>query len=292
MKIILFSRSKVQILREDIDEIFSSITRHGFSYIINREFAETLESQFSMSIRGESIYDTLSENDENDSVMVCYGGDGTILEGVHMLCGFKKTPVIGINSGHLGFLSTAPRSEIGRTFTAIANSELDLEERTALEVEGIFDGQKQTLAALNEVSLQRLGATMISIDTSIDSQRVLTCNGDGIIIATPTGSTAYSLSAGGPVVSPACRCLLLTPLSPHNLTMRPVVIPDSSTITLSVNTRSNVASVSIDNRTFEVKDGARFTVKLSPKSITLAVPHNISFYDTLRNKMMWGVDIR
>ena len=121
---------------------------------------------------------------------------------------------------------------------------------------------------------------------------MLTCNGDGVIISTPTGSTAYSLSAGGPIVAPSCHCLVLTPLSPHNLTLRPVVVPDSSTITLTIRTRGNDASISVDNRTFAVADNKKITIKLAKKSISLAVPHNISFYDTLRNKLMWGVDNR
>ena len=133
---------------------------------------------------------------------------------------------------------------------------------------------------------------MISVDVMVDNMHTMTCNGDGVILSTPTGSTAYSLSAGGPIVAPSCNCLVLTPLSPHNLTLRSVVIPDTSTVSLSIRTRSNDASISVDNRTFEVADGETIEIKLAKRAISLAVPHNISFYDSLRNKLMWGVDNR
>ena len=133
---------------------------------------------------------------------------------------------------------------------------------------------------------------MISVDVMIDQQPTLTCNGDGVIISTPTGSTAYSLSAGGPILAPSCHCFVLTPLSAHNLTLRPVVIPDSSTITLKIHTRSNEASISVDNRTFALADNKSIIINLAKRVVSLAVPHNISFYDSLRNKLMWGVDNR
>ncbi|MDE5637873.1 MAG: NADH kinase, partial [Alistipes sp.] len=119
-----------------------------------------------------------------------------------------------------------------------------------------------------------------------------TYHGDGVIISTPTGSTAYSLSAGGPVVAPQCRCFVLSPIAPHNLTMRTVVVPDTSRITLRLLSPAGDAFCSLDNRTEALAEGAEIEVSLAARRIFLAVPHNISFYDTLRNKMMWGVDVR
>ena len=116
--------------------------------------------------------------------------------------------------------------------------------------------------------------------------------GDGVIFSTPTGSTAYSLSAGGPVVAPGCRCLVISPLAPHNLTMRPVVVPDTSDVALRVRTRRSAVTLSLDNTAYDVADNTEIRVSLSEKRIFLGQAHNISFYDTLRKKMMWGVDIR
>ena len=291
MKIILFSRPLSQGHRDKIVQIFAAIERYGFDWAVNEEAAECIEQFIERTITPEQRYGQSVGNITDDAVMVCYGGDGTLLEGVHRLDGLKIS-VVGINSGRLGFLALAQSSEIDEVFEQIANKNLLIEQRTMLAVSGALNGKKQPVYALNEVAVQRLGATMISVDVAVDSLPTLTCNGDGLIISTPTGSTAYSLSAGGPIVAPTCRCLILTPLSPHNLTLRPVVAPDSSTISLAIHTRKGEASISVDNRTFAVTDGEKIEVKISEKKIYLAVPHNISFYDTLRNKLMWGVDNR
>ena len=288
MKIILFSRKGIKPRTEDIDEIFGAIERYGFDYAINREFAENIEELTSRMIPTEFIYDGEVGAQSEEAVMVCYGGDGTLLEGVHRLNGVD-IPVIGINGGHLGFLALAPRENIKEVFEGIAGGNLNLEQRDLLCIEGLGE---EALYALNEVSIQRLGASMISIDAAIDNNPVATYNGDGVILSTPTGSTAYSLSAGGPILAPSCHSFLLTPLAPHNLTMRPIVMPDSSAVTLHINTRNNEASISADNRTFKISNDTVLTIKKAQRYIRLAVPHNISFFDSLRNKMMWGVDIR
>ena len=291
MKIILFSRKGIVPRTEDVDQIFDAIERYDFEYAINREFAESIAELTSRTIPTEFIYDNEVGAQPAESVMVCYGGDGTLLEGVHRLNG-ADIPVVGINGGHLGFLALAPRENIKEVFDGIAAGELNLEQRDMLCVEGEIEGKKEEFYALNEVSIQRLGATMISIAASIDGNSVSTYNGDGVIISTPTGSTAYSLSAGGPIVAPSCRSFLLTPLAPHNLTMRPIVMPDSSIVSLRINTRNNEALISADNRTFKIANDTLLTIKKANRYIRLAVPHNISFFDSLRNKMMWGVDIR
>ena len=288
MKIILFSRKGIKPRTEDIEEIFGAIERYGFDYAINREFAENIEKLTLRTIPTEYIYESSVGAQPEETVMVCYGGDGTLLEGVHRLNG-ADIPVVGINGGHLGFLALAPRENIKEVFEGIAEGNLNLEVRDMLSIEGLGE---EKLYALNEVSIQRLGASMISIDATIDGNPVATYNGDGVILSTPTGSTAYSLSAGGPILAPSCHSFLLTPLAPHNLTMRPIVMPDSSVVSLHINTRNNETSISADNRTFRISNDTVLTIKKAKRYIRLAVPNNISFFDSLRNKMMWGVDIR
>lgn len=219
--------------------------------------------------------------------MVCYGGDGTLLEGVHRLCG-APIPVMGINAGHLGFLTSAPSAGLNLIFEEVAAGRLTTEPRSMIEATGDYAEQPDTELGLNEFTVQRHGAGMISVETYVDEQMVATYHGDGVIVSTPTGSTAYSLSAGGPVVAPTCACLVISPLAPHNLTMRPVVIPDSATITLRVDARRSDAFVTLDSRVYAIGQEAAFTIKRADQKIFLAVPHNISFYDTLRNKMMWA----
>ena len=292
MKIILFSRQGVVHTAGDLHQMFDAIARFGFDYAVNEEFAPQIERLTGISIDAAHRYGRPMGPQPAESVLVCYGGDGTLLDGIHRLGG-AEIPVIGINSGHLGFLTSVPRNGcIGDVFELIAAGKLECQPRSMLEVTGDFGDGISTRYAVNEVVIQRQGAGMISVETYVNDQMVATYHGDGLIVSTPTGSTAYSLSAGGPVVAPTCACLVISPLAPHNLTMRPVVIPDTAVITLHVHTRRSDAFVTLDNRVYAVGQEATFTVKRAEQKIFLAVPHNISFYDTLRNKMMWGIDIR
>ena len=292
MKIILFSRQGVVHTAGDLHQMFDAIARFGFDYAVNEEFAPQIERLTGISIDAAHRYGRPMGPQPAESVLVCYGGDGTLLDGIHRLGG-AEIPVIGINSGHLGFLTSVPRNGcIGDVFELIAAGKLECQPRSMLEVTGDFGDGISTRYAVNEVVIQRQGAGMISVETYVNDQMVATYHGDGLIVSTPTGSTAYSLSAGGPVVAPTCACLVISPLAPHNLTMRPVVIPDSATITLRVDARRSDAFVTLDSRVYAIGQEAAFTIKRADQKIFLAVPHNISFYDTLRNKMMWGIDIR
>ena len=292
MKIILFSRQGVVHTAGDLHQMFDAIARFGFDYAVNEEFAPQIERLTGISIDAAHRYGRPMGPQPAESVLVCYGGDGTLLDGIHRLGG-AEIPVIGINSGHLGFLTSVPRNGcIGDVFELIAAGKLECQPRSMLEVTGDFGDGISTRYAVNEVVIQRQGAGMISVETYVNDQMVATYHGDGLIVSTPTGSTAYSLSAGGPVVVPACRCLTITPLAPHNLTMRPVVIPDDSIISLRIRIRHSGAFVTLDNRTYPISQPGDFTVRRAEERIFLAVPHNISFYDTLRDKMMWGIDIR
>ena len=289
MKIILFSRPQPLRSAEELQKLVDAIEHNGFDYSVNEEFAEMIEHVLGRSVPAGNRYGRTIGKQPAECVMVCYGGDGTLLEGIHRLDG-APIPVVGINSGHLGFLATAPKDRIELIFKDIRQGNLKIEQRTMLALEGLPDGK--TRYALNEVAIQRLDATMINIEAHIDNQMTAAYFGNGVILSTPTGSTAYSLSAGGPIVTPACNCLVLSPLTPHNLTMRPLVIPDSSTVRFEVDTRHRSATVSLDNRTYEIEGNTTLTVRRAERVVFLAVPHNISFYDTLRNKMMWGVDVR
>ena len=291
MKIILFSRPLVAHTPEEIRRLFEAVRLYGSDYAVNEEFAPLVGQAIGKPLPPEKIYGQHVGGQPDETVMICYGGDGTLLEGVHRLCG-APIPVLGINAGHLGFLTSAPKAGFARLFQHIAEGDLRTEPRSLLHVAGDFSQQPDTQLALNEFTVQRHGAGMISVETYVDGQMVATYHGDGVIVSTPTGSTAYSLSAGGPVVAPTCQCLIISPLAPHNLTMRPVVIPDTAVITLRVHARRSAAFVTLDNRNYPVSHGATFTVRRAEQTIFLAVPHNISFYDTLRDKMMWGIDIR
>ncbi len=290
-KLLLFSRREVASSAEELHQLFEAIGRFGFDYAVNTEFAGCIRERTGLAIPADRCYGARIGPQPDGCVMVCYGGDGTLLEGVHRLAG-APVPVMGINAGHLGFLTGASSDGLERIFREIAERRIFIEPRAMLHVEGDFPQPPASPLALNEFAIQRLGAGMISVETYVDGQMVATYHGDGVIVSTPTGSTAYSLSAGGPVVAPSCACLVISPLAPHNLTMRPVVIPDTSVIRLCVRTRRAEAFATLDNRTCSIGAGASFRIELARERIFLAQPHNISFYDTLRDKMMWGIDIR
>lgn len=290
MKILLFSRPQVKLSADDIERLFSLIEKYGFDYAINREFAEVVQSLSARTISEDKIYEHAISCDAENCLMVCCGGDGTLLEGVHRLSN-KVIPVTAINFGHLGFLTATTREGLEEFFDDIANARLRIEPRTMLSIEGLHQVQG-TITALNEVAAQRLEATMLKVVTKVNGQTVTQFSGDGVIIATPTGSTAYSLSAGGPIVAPACGCFLITPLAPHNFGMRPVVVPDSAEILLDISARHGEAMLSIDNRTYRISEGEKITIRRASEEVLLALPHNISFYESLHSKMMWDADIR
>ncbi len=224
-------------------------------------------------------------------VAVSYGGDGTFLDCVREV-GRHGIPVLGINSGRLGFLANVPKEDMRQAFNDLLEGRHTTEERPLIVASGDFASQPEYPYAFNEFSIQRGGTSMISVETYIDGEMVATYWGDGVIFSTAAGSTAYSLSAGGPVVAPGCECFVLSPIAPHNLTMRPVVIPDGSEAMFRVSTRDEYAFATLDNTNFRVANGATFRVSKAEKPVFLVKLQNISFYDTLRNKMLWGIDKR
>lgn len=290
MKIFLFSRPSSSIDPKASAALIDSILAHGFEIGVNNNFATWLNNQLGGSVDSDAVYDSV-EGDCADSVMISYGGDGTLLDAVNMLKG-NPMPVLGINSGRLGFLANVPKSGIESALDDLAAGNYPVERRTMLEVEGDFGVPVAFASAFNEFSILRHNSGMVETLVEIDGRPAVTYRSDGVLVATPTGSTAYSLSAGGPIVAPQCNCFLLTPVAPHNLSMRPIVIPDSSVIRLTVHSREHCAFVGLDNHNYPVGSDSSFTVRKSQKSVFLVKLQNISFYDTLRDKMMWGLDRR
>ncbi len=291
MKILFFSRERVDHSPEDIERIFTAIERYALDYCVNKEVAAKLESILGRAFDSANIYGDTIPDIEGEAVMLCYGGDGTILDGANRLAG-KQIPIVGINYGRVGFLACALSSEIDMLFEDIVGGDLCVEQRDMLSIEGDFSCEPCTLYAANELSVHRFGATMIAVEMLLNGQLVATYHGDGVVVATPTGSTAYSLSAGGPILAPSCGSFVVTPLAPHNMAVRPLVVPTSAQITLRISSREGDINVSIDNRTYHVGQSAKIDIKRSSTSLFLSRWGNKSFYDTLRDKMMWGIDLR
>lgn len=288
MEVVLFSRHLPDAAADDIRQMMTLIHQYGLSLSVNREIRGRVTEFTGVEIPESATYDDDIARSGHEAVMVCYGGDGTFLEGVGRIRNWD-IPVAGINAGHLGFLTMASRTEIGEVFRTIADRTFRIQHRSMLQ---ICSGGSPVMDALNEISIQRLGSTMIAVDVKVDGDHVATYLGDGIIVSTPTGSTAYSLSAGGPVISPTCGAILVTPLASHHINMRPIVLPDSAVLSIRVSTRGNAASMSVDTRTLSIENGAEFTVRRSDRKISMVLPHNNSFFGALKEKLMWGIDIR
>lgn len=291
MDIVLYSRPQSSYTAEDVAALFDALDRSGMGWRVNRDFASLAESLAGRSFAPAGLYDDASQIDDRAQVMVSYGGDGTFLDCVRMLGG-RPVPIIGINSGRLGFLANVSKRHLETAFRDLREGNYSVVSRTLIRAEGDFGSSPGYPFAFNELAIQRQSPNMISTTVFVNDEMIATYWGDGVLVSTPAGSTAYSLSVGGPVVAPDCRCFLISPIAPHNLTMRPVVIPDTAVIRICVATRGTDFSVSLDNQTYSAADGASFRIVKADKSIFLVRLQNISFYDTLRNKMMWGIDSR
>ena len=240
----------------------------------------------------EGSFTTVEDLPVSISYLFSIGGDGTFLKSVLMLKS-RVVPIIGINFGRLGFLSAISRYDMEKAIDQILNSEYELEERSLLQLnnkEGLFDDYNY---ALNEITVtKRDSFSMINIHTYINGEYLTTYWADGLIISTPTGSTAYSLSVGGPILSPDSEDIIITPIAPHNLTMRPVVIPDHNHITLRVEGREKQFLTSLDARAHSVDIPGEFEIRKADFKVKTVKLHNNSFFQSLRTRLMWGADIR
>lgn len=289
MKIALYSRPEVSHREGELSEFFRVLDGNGISYSVNPGFAEVVTAQTGREFPAGQVYG--QEPPEDIEMIISYGGDGTFLDTVRLL-DTRPVPVLGINYGHLGFLANVSKENISEAVGDIAQGRYEVEERLLLHAEGDFGQAVEYPYAFNEFSLQKNGVAMLSVEVFIDGEPVTSFQGDGMILSTPTGSTAYSLSVGGPILAPDCRGFILAPIASHNLTMRPLVVRDSSEIRFRVESRTGDAIVTLDSREYIVPSGSVFTLKKAKKSAFLVKLQNISFYRTLRDKMMWGLDSR
>ena len=224
--------------------------------------------------------------------LISIGGDGTLLEAITHV-GKTELPILGVNTGRLGFLATTNKEMIAEALDRIENNEFEIDSRMLLKVDSddaIFGNLN---FGLNEVTvLKQDTSSMITVHTYINDEFLNSYWADGLIIATPTGSTGYSLSCGGPVVLPHSNNLILTPVSPHNLNVRPLVVSDSCTISLEVESRSNYFMASLDSRSIIIKSGLKLQIRKEDFKAKLIKFDGYSFVNTLRKKLNWGLDVR
>ena len=271
-----------------IQKIVSFLSDKGAEILVEREYYNFLQREHLLNVPAQVFDGT----DFSADFALSMGGDGTFLKTAHFVGG-KDIPVMGINIGRLGFLADVSPTEIEQALGALCRGEYEMEEHAVIQVE--TDGEPLTICpkALNDIAvLKRDNASMISIRTSINGDLLATYQADGLIVSTPTGSTAYSLSNGGPIIVPQTGVLCLTAVAPHSLNIRPVVIPDDARITLSVESRSHNFLIAIDGRSQKCSETTRLTISRAPYSIRIAKRCGRKYYATLREKMMWGLDNR
>ncbi|WP_343487573.1 NAD kinase [Allomuricauda sp. d1] len=292
MKVAVYGQTIHESDGKYIAELLRELERVDAKISIERDFQEQLAN------RGLNFTsNTFSQSDGLDAgfeLFISIGGDGTMLRAVTFI-GNKGIPIVGVNTGRLGFLSTFKKEDVKKLVTEFAANNFSIEERSLVEIS--LDDDTSELGdinyALNEVTVSRKDTTsMITVETYLDEEYLTSYWADGLIVATPTGSTGYSLSCGGPVMAPTAKSLVLTPIAPHNLNARPLVISDDTEIRLKVSGREENHLVSLDSRIATIPNGKEIRIRKSNFTIKMVEYKSESFLKTLRNKLLWGEDRR
>jgi len=289
MKIAIYGLSNDNTSKKIFLELLSIAKKHNVELVLEKEFNSIISDKNSSN----KIFVNHKDLDRTYDLMITIGGDGTLLRSITYVRDLG-IPIMGINTGRLGFLATLKQEMLHSELNKILFGEYDIKERSLLEVSA---NNKTNFSdfnyALNEVSVGRKNTTsMIEIKTVLDSEYLNTYWADGLIISTPTGSTGYSLSCGGPIMSPSSQTYSITPIAPHNLNARPLIISDETIIELSVKGREESHLLSLDSKIISLENNTVIKIKKASFKIKLASLQNNSFYKTLRNKLLWGEDKR
>lgn len=289
MKFALFGNTYQAKKSAHAERLLSILTQRKAEISISREFYQFLTDDLKLKINPICIFDG---NNFDADMVLSIGGDGTFLKAASRV-GAKNIPILGINTGRLGFLADISPEEIEETFEDIYNGNYRVEDRSVLQLSCEGQELKGYPYGLNEIAvLKRDSSSMISIHTSINGAYLTTYQADGLVIATPTGSTAYSLSIGGPIIVPHSNTIAITPVAPHSLNVRPIVVNDDWEITLDVESRSHNFLIAVDGRSETCREGSRLTIRKAGYKINIVKRCDHIFFNTLRNKMMWGADGR
>ena len=238
------------------------------------------------------VVDVIEDDNFAAAIALSIGGDGTFLRTAQWVAN-KNIPILGINTGRLGYLAEVNINEVEEAIADLLSNNYEIEDRIMLEITTDANVKIDHPYALNEVAILRHGSSsMINVKTEVNNKDLTTYLGDGLIVSTPTGSTAYNLSVGGPILEPVCRCIVLSPVSPHSLTMRPLVIKDSSLIKTTTTSREECYQVSLDGRSFTMPSGSSIFIKKSPQPVMVIQREPHDFAEILRTKLMLGADKR
>jgi NAD+ kinase len=291
MRIAIYSRGIENNQHKDIELLLEELNNHQVEAVFSQNFF----NQFYSSVKISGKYSTFSSSDDLDDTIDCLislGGDGTLLDTVTLVKD-KGIPVLGINYGRLGFLANIGKEDLKTAIESLVERTYVLDKRTLIHLDADIPVFDDVPYALNEFTLQKKdSSSMIVIHTYLNGEFLNTYWADGLIVATPTGSTGYSLSCNGPIVFPDSGSFVITPVAPHNLNIRPIVVPDNNIISFEVEGRTDSFICTLDSRRIVVPKEAQLAVKKERFQINLIRLNENNFLQTLRNKLSWGLDKR
>ena len=290
MKIALFGNEFSPTYLKYIKHLIQKLKNENIEILIQQQFYDFLQENISFT-ENIQTFDRIYEQDKID-FLFSIGGDGTLLRAVTYVRE-SNIPILGINTGRLGFISSISTDQIDDAVDHVLNGEYKIRSRTLLELETENNLFGTTNFALNEVAIVKKDtSSMIRIDAFIDDEFLNSYWADGLLISTPTGSTGYSLSCGGPIILPGTKNVIIAPIAPHNLNVRPIIINEKSKIRLKVEDRDQLALVSLDSRSRAFDSSLELIIKKADFKINLIEPKDNSFITTIRTKLMWGSDKR
>jgi len=291
MQIAVYGRRLKKTAVKEANYFFSLLQDKGINFIVYSPFYKHLLSDLGLKI-GANTFDNKDEITKDIDFVFSLGGDGTILDAVSWI-GEKEIPIVGINFGRLGFLASISISNLEESLNAIINNQHVIDKRNMIALSANQPLFTESSFALNEFTIQRtLTSSMITIHTYLDGLHLNSYWADGLIIATATGSTGYSLSCGGPVIYPNSTNFVLTPVAPHNLNVRPMVVADDVEIKLKVEGRSKKFLATLDSRNKTIDSSFELTLKKAQFQAKLVRLSNSNFVNAIREKLLWGEDLR
>ncbi|MCA0133417.1 NAD kinase [Winogradskyella alexanderae] len=291
MKIAVYGQNySKETSQEAFELLLPVLLGHNTKVFVESDFLSTLNSE----IKATNAIGEFKKLDRSYDLLISIGGDGTILRAITFVRDFG-IPIVGINTGRLGFLATIQTDEIAAAFEQLFNGDYKISERSLLSVKTDPPNKtiEETNFALNEIAISRKNTTsMITVETHLNDEYLTSYWADGLILSTPTGSTGYSLSCGGPVITPDATNFALTPIAPHNLSARPLIIPDTTTVKFKVDGREDQFLMSLDSRIITLPNTTNVIIKKANFAIKMVELLDESFLDTLRKKLLWGEDRR
>jgi NAD+ kinase len=291
MKVAVYGKQFQKDVAPFVLELFQELEKAQMEILVYQPFYDYLSKQINLNLF-LNTFNSYEELKNDIDLFVSVGGDGTILDATTLIRD-TAIPIIGVNTGRLGFLADIAKDQIPKTIKQLVNKRYSIDQRTLLKLETEEPIFGELNFALNEVTISRKDTTsMITITTYINDQYLNSYWADGLIIATPTGSTGYSLSCGGPIVMPGSSNFIITPIAPHNLNVRPLVISDEYKVKVKVEGRASQFLVALDSRIQTIDAGIELTIKKEAFKINMIETETQDFASTLRNKLLWGLDKR